>query len=91
MAIWENFSFPLVYRGRRSPLQLAIMTTTHLQWEVEAILQGMPGGRLPICGSATQREMQRRERAMQRSPRQLARASWVQEQENRTYAMLRLS
>lgn len=40
----------------RSPLQLAISSTINLQWKGEARLQGVPGDRLPISGSATQRE-----------------------------------
>lgn len=53
MAAWKNFSFPLVCT---SPLQLAFTSTINLQWKAEARLQDLPGDRLLISGSATQRE-----------------------------------
>lgn len=62
----------LCLEPRRSPLQLAITSTINLQWKDEASLQGVPwsqASRWWLCHSE-----------MQRSLRQLAWASWVQQQ-----------
>jgi len=53
-------------------------------------LQGMPGDRLPIGGSATQRAMQRRGRC-RGAPGSLHGPAGIWEQEIRTHAMLHLS